>query len=104
MLMFSLGHKKDISDLLCIILWDHRIKETFELERTFKDHLVHCCCNEEGHAHIDHHYAQVLFSWAELNPLISQTVLLAGVAVDHLQDLALVDLVESFEVHLGPLL
>jgi len=49
------------------------------------------------------HHPQVLILRAALNPFIAQLVLIAGVALTQVQDLAL-GLVEPHEVHTGPLL
>jgi len=48
-------------------------------------------------------YSQVLFSRAALHPFIPQPVLILGIALIHVQDIAL-DLVECHEVHMGQLL
>ena len=32
---------------------DHRLTDLFELEGTFKGHLVQLPCNEQGHLHLD---------------------------------------------------
>jgi len=50
-----------------------------------------------------HQYVQDLLGRAALNPLIPQPVLIAGVALTQMQDLAL-GLVELREVHTGPFL
>ena len=50
-----------------------------------------------------HQYPQVLFSRAVLNPYIPQLVLIVGVAMTPVQDLAL-GFVELHEVHLSSLL
>jgi len=52
---------------------------------------------------LNHQYPLLLLSRVALNPLIPQPVLIAGVALTQVQDLAL-DLVEPHEVHMGPLL
>ena len=46
---------------------------------------------------------QVLFSRAMLNPFIPQLVLIVGVALTQVADLP-IDLDESHEIHLGPVL
>ncbi|KAK4825368.1 hypothetical protein QYF61_027121 [Mycteria americana] len=48
-------------------------------------------------------YSQVLLCRATFNPFIFQSVLILGVALTHVQDLAL-GLVEPHKVHMGPLL
>ncbi|KAK4822945.1 hypothetical protein QYF61_023445 [Mycteria americana] len=63
-------------------------------------------CEHTVLAHVQlftHQYPQVLLSRAALNPLIPQPVLIPGVALTQVQDLAL-GLVEPHEVHTGPLL
>ncbi|KAK4832883.1 hypothetical protein QYF61_026433 [Mycteria americana] len=63
-------------------------------------------CKYTLSAHVQlfiHQYPQVLLCRAALNPFIPQPVLILGVAVTHVQDLAL-GLVEPHEVHMGPLL
>ena len=56
------------------------------------------------HVHLFIHlYPQVFFSRAALNPFILQLLLVMGVALNRVQDLAL-GFVEPHEVHLGPLL
>ncbi|KAK4826170.1 hypothetical protein QYF61_006032 [Mycteria americana] len=50
-----------------------------------------------------HHYHQVLFRRAALNPFILQSVLILGIALTQVQDLAL-GLVELHDVHMGPVL
>jgi len=61
-------------------------------------------CKHTLQAHVQlliHQYRQVLLSRAALNPFISQPVLISGVALAWVQDLAL-GLVEPHEVHTGP--
>ena len=41
---------------------DHRIIELFELEVTFKGHLIQLLCNEQGHLQLH----QVLSTWSSL--------------------------------------
>ena len=48
-----------------------------------------------------HQYPQVLLRRAALNPLIAQPVFVLGIALIHVQDLAL-GLVELHEVRMGP--
>ena len=62
-------------------------------------------CERTLLAHVQlfiHHYPQVLLRRAALNPFIPQPVLILGVALTQVQDLAL-GLVEPHEVHMGPL-
>ncbi|KAK4830062.1 hypothetical protein QYF61_008400 [Mycteria americana] len=63
-----------------------------------------CKCTLLAHVQLFiHQYPQVLLLRAALNPLITQPVLRLGVALTHVQDLAL-GLVDPHEVHMGPLL
>jgi len=34
-------------------MWNHRIVESFELERTLRGHLVELSCNEQGHPQLN---------------------------------------------------
>jgi len=63
-------------------------------------------CEDTLVAHVQlfiNQYPQVLLGRAALNPFIPQPVLIVGVALTQVQDLAL-GLVEPREVHTGPLL
>jgi len=61
-------------------------------------------CAQSAHVKlIIHQYPQVLLGRTALNPLIPLPVLIVGVALTPMQDLAL-GLVEPLEVHTGPFL
>ena len=63
-------------------------------------------CKHTLSAHVQlftHQHPQVLLGRVALNPFILQPVLIVGVALTQVQDLAL-GLVEPHEVHVGPLL
>ncbi|KAK4810611.1 hypothetical protein QYF61_007348 [Mycteria americana] len=63
-----------------------------------------CECTLLAHVQLFiHQYPQVLLCRAALNPFIAQAVLIPGVALTQVQDLAL-GLVEPHEIHMGPLL
>jgi len=63
-----------------------------------------CECTLVAHVQLFiHQYPQVLLSRVGLDPFIPQPVLIVGVVLTQVQDLAL-GLVEPHEVHTGPLL
>jgi len=66
--------------------------------------LLGCDCTLLGHAELlINQHPQVLLLRAALNPLSAQAVVVLGIALTHVQNLAL-DLVELHEVRTGPLL
>ncbi|KAK4815471.1 hypothetical protein QYF61_002930 [Mycteria americana] len=80
--------------------------EKRRLERDPQDTVGFLGCKHTLLAHVQffiHHYPQVLLRRAALNPFVPQSVLIQGIALTHVQDVAL-GLVELHEVCTGPLL